>query len=412
MKYLILLTISLTSPWVVAQQGAPLEKLLNLAKENSPSLKITKLELKQSESDLSKSYSGYLPSVSASISQSRTKEESSSSVDASEASLNASLNLFNGLSDMNTIDSAKLNVNILNVQLQRQKSDVTNNVKTAFYNYVYANEAFVLLKKIVLRRQQQLDLIKIKFDGGREDRGSYLQAKANLEQSQYEVSEIKRQIANYAKKLEEVIGLELKTSELPSDSLENHLVYLRRINFQDDILKTIPEYVVKTLEKKVAENGISISQSAYMPSLDLTGRFKKAGDTLSELDEDSTSIGLNLTIPLFDGLSDYENTKSAKYEAKKKEFEIRKALIELRSEAVEKYNAYRSALENIEIKKEFLKTSETRSEIATAQYKAGLLNYTNWDQIQSEYIENEKNYLTSQKTALTSKAQLDNFLGR
>lgn len=406
-KVFFILIISIS--WCDASEE--LKEYIDIALELNPSIKVSKIEIEIGRNQLKSEYTNFAPTVSANATQSQSKVGESIN-DASNVGVSANLNIFNGFKDSTNIENSNINLKLLKLELKRKESDIRFKVKKAYFNYLSSNESFQLLSQIEKRRKKQLELIQLRYQGGREDQGSFLQAKAQYEKSTIEKVQAERQLKTYRKDLENALGRPLLENELPQGELISYIKDLPAVLFEENLVKAIPEYQLKALNYSVAKNNIKISNSEFSPTLDLQGSYNKGGDTFQELDTSSRSVSLVLSIPIFEGGKRFFDRSAAKLEKMKAEYQINEVFNELRASVVNEINNYQSSIENTKVKLKFFESSKVRSEIATSQYKSGIINYTNWDLVQGEYIENEKNVIVSRKSALVSKAQLDNLFGR
>ncbi|GEM_PF-4182054 len=397
------------SPCLLAND---LSYFLNLGIENSPSLLIKKKELEQSENNLKGSYSELLPSLDVKLSESKTKVDSITS-DQSDAKLNMNVNLYNGGADNGKISIAKIGIKKSKENLRREIADMAYSIKQEYFNTLYATELKSLLETIVVRRKQQLDFINMLFEGGREDKGNYLQAKVKLKQASLEVTQSERLIRTSMKKLASNIGLSTNEIKSPTGSLLQYSNLYKDYSiksFESEIEK-VPEILIANYDLEIAKNNTSIANAAFRPSLDLNSSVGRNGETFNQLDTNTASVDLTLTIPLFDGGRDTYNSKIAKLEKINKEYWLRKEKIDLVTEITETRNLFQDSFENVSLQQELLEASKIRAKVATGKYTSGLMDYTTWDLIQTELITNEKNMLDALKQALLKKTELDKTLG-
>ena len=59
-----------------------------------------------------------------------------------------------------------------------------------------------------------------------------------------------------------------------------------------------------------------------------------------------------------------------------------------------------------------MKAAQVRAEIARSQYTSGLLAFEDWDLIENDLIENEKQALLARRTAARAAAAWDRALGK
>jgi len=393
-------------------QASDLSYFLELGVKNNPSHLIRIKELEKSQNTLKMRYSIFLPTLDAEFSESKTKRNDQME-NSSEAKLNMDLNLYNGGADSKKVSIAKLNIKMSKENMRRELSDIVYHVKQEYFNTIYATELKSLLLTIVARREKQFNFIHMRFEGGREDKGNYLLAKVKLKKAKLEVTHGQRLFDNSIKKLANNIGLSVQMLKQPEGSLQKYINFSKdyfRQDFTKEI-KNVPEILIANYEVAIAKNNTSVARAAFLPKVELNSSIGKTGVTYNDLDTNSTSIGITVKIPLFSGGSDIYNTKNAKLERINKEHWQRKSEINLITKITEAKNSFSDSLENMELQQDILEASKIRAKVASGKYTAGLMDYTTWDLIQEELINNEKNMLTALKLTLLEKAKLDNILG-
>lgn len=409
---LILILILIFSLNSLGNVSSELSNYIDLALQHNPSYLIQKTEVQKSENTLKSTYSNFLPDLSLQASQ-RHNRVNSIETDAGQVSLNANLNLFNGFGDKAKYQSAKLSLDSQSEQLRRIQSDIVFEIKKAYYNYTYAKELDALLRKITQRRKQQLDLINLRFEGGREDKGSYLQAKARYEQSKFEQVQTTRLLETSFQNLASAIGIPKESLGKPQKNLELMVQKIDRGQLDvEKKLEETPEYKIAVLDRDIAKKEVSIANSSFSPQLDLQGSLGKSGEQLSHLDTNTASAAIVLSFPIFQGNSRKYQFRNARLSQANKENNIWKIKNSLRANLTESQFNFMSDYDNLKIQQNFLSSSKIKAEVADNQYKSGVINYTNWDIVQTDLIQSEKSILSSRKTVLTSKAQFENLIGQ
>lgn len=392
-------------------QANNLEKLLNEATDSNPDFLAKKSLLKQAELNYKSNFGSYLPSVNATLSQTETNTGDSNTNQA-KASVNANLNLFNGFSDDATLKNAQLEVKIAEENLKQLNAELTYEIKKSYFNYLYYKELVSLTEKIVERRLNQAELIKLKYEGGREDKGSYLQANVKYEEAKNEFNQAKRRLEIEKENLKFLIGDNKNIGSIDDEKLSKYSEVEFSFPNIEELVRKTPKYLVSSYTIESSKNDITIADSSFSPKLDLSTTLTKSGTSFNELEDKSISAGLTLTIPIFEGSTRYYKSQVAR-EAKNENFlNLRKVYNDVYYSILEAINSYKINLEQSRIQNEFLKASSLRAEVATTQYKNGLLNYTNWDSIQNELIENEKKNISIVKDVLVSKAEIESSLGQ
>jgi outer membrane protein TolC len=82
-----------------------------------------------------------------------------------------------------------------NEQYRDALSDIELRLRQAFVEVVYAQDLIELTKQIAERRNNNVRLLQLQFDGGRENAGSLARSKAQRAVADFEVRQAERALA-------------------------------------------------------------------------------------------------------------------------------------------------------------------------------------------------------------------------
>ena len=328
-----------------------------------------------------------LPSVSASAGYGYSGDESYS------YGLSARQALFDGFSGINGIRIENENIKKAKAEYDLVKAGVIYNVKSRYINLYKAQESLELAESILKRREQQAEVVRARYESGREHKGSYLTSKALAFEAETEIKSAERNA--------ELAGMSLSAVMGPGEP-----EVLSAVDFFKDVPSAGKEPVyagiaLNTPEfRKLDASGIAAglrvetAKASFYPSASLSGSYGKSGDVFLPKNE-SWRLGLNISFSVFSGFDNIVSVSSAKsqYAAAKinREQGYTDKIISLK----EKWNAFKGAEEKLAVKKEHLAATEARAEIAQAKYSSGLLTYDNWIIIENELISYKKAYLNA-----------------
>ena len=120
--------------------------------------------------------------------------------------------------------------------------------------------------------------------------------------------------------------------------------------------------------------------------------------------EEEWTVGLNVTLPLFEGgirQAGIARARAGLRQAEAEERSIRdEALVALR----EARTRFENAAEQAQVQQKFLAAAEARATISRAQYSTGLISFDNWTIIEDDLVRVEKAMLDARANALTTEA--------
>ncbi|MFZ3231485.1 MAG: TolC family protein [Pseudobdellovibrio sp.] len=380
------------------------QKSLELLKENNPDYKIATLNYQAIKSLENSAQSGYYPSISGGLAYNQT----STSVDSTKtndsfysASLTLSQSVFAGLKDYYKSSQAQANTRLAKATLQAANAKLGYDFTLAFQNLLSAQENFKLAENILHRRQENLRLVELKFESGRENKGSRLLAEAYLAQGKYESLQARHSVELAQVTFAQMVGLQQSEAIVLIDQVPAKPP-IENPRFSELAIET-PDYqqVVSTYDANLASVGVA--KSAFFPTLGLTGVI---GRNSAEFfpKNDRWSIGASITIPLFDGGRDYATVKNTSIT--RDSSEIQKTSVDQKEIVNLKliYQKFIESIEKMKVDESFQKALVLRSEIARTQYNNGLVSFIDWDNIENDLILRQKTYLQSKKDRALSEA--------
>lgn len=159
-------------------------------------------------------------------------------------------------------------------------------------------------------------------------------------------------------------------SGLNEDSLQQE--YADYHQLVQEALQARPDYQSSLLAKNIAQNDLSIARSGYYPQLSLGGSYGLGGNDFSTIsDTKSWSVGLTLSVPLFNGFQ-----TSTQVQTSRLNFELADQSVEQAKRKVAK--EIRTALLNLEtarkrheVAKKSVRSAEEDRRIAEERYNLG-----------------------------------------
>ena len=381
---------------------------LQKTRENNPDVKAAKEQLESTRSTYKSTYSGFLPEVNASAGYTKSQ---TNNVDKKNYTLglNVTQNIFSGFRSYYSMEEASANVNSVDAKLASVLADVSYELKKNYAEMIYAQQSITLEKEILKRREENLKLVELRFSSGRENKGAVLLSKAYHQQAKYDELTASNNFVVVRSQF-------AKTLYLEQD--ENFTV-------KEDISLSSPEEKLD-LNMLIAQNptekqnladeesslaAIGVARSKFYPSLDFTGSVNKVGEKFAP-ENKNWAIGVNLTLPLFEGGNSYYSLQSAKHNYYKAQYSRRSSNKNLVALIQQAHAAYREAIEKFKVDQSFLDAALVRAEIARNKYNNGLMTFDDWDVIESDLIAREKAVLQSKKARIVAEASYEQVLGK
>ncbi|MFH1684553.1 MAG: TolC family protein [Candidatus Margulisiibacteriota bacterium] len=374
------------------------DEAVNLAAKNSNELISAQKGLESTEWSYKRAFSTFLPQLSASASLSNSQSGTTAAWSESYSyGLSASQSLFRGTEGIYSIQSAYANVEYEKASLQSTKASVLYDLRSAFITVLIAQENVKLLEKILDQRKSNAQLIQLRYDSGKEDKGNLMGTNADEAGAKYDLSSAKRDLKLARLKLSQLLGVEIDNVEGQNGVRAPAEVKI------DEMIPQTPSYIMYQKQLESSELAYKATISGFLPSVSLSGSLRNTG---SDWPPDSTnkSWSLNFSYPFFPGGSNVADRASyaARLDAAREDF--KQSIKDLKYSLEQSYEDLNDSLEALEVAKVSLAADEERAKIARVKYLNGLTNYDEWDRIESSYIQAQKSLLNYKKSAMSAEA--------
>lgn len=384
------------------------DQALELLIKNNSQLISAQENLNAAITEKKASYSNFLPKVNASLSYSKSEVEPLDASESYAASLNGTLNLFNGFASSATLEQAEGRVMVAQANLQSVKAQLSYDLKNSFANLTFGKDSLVLAENILKRRSENLAMIELRFQNGRENKGSVLLAKAQVMQAKFDVLQAQNQLEIYSSDLARVLGLNPHQDLAIVGEVPN-LTFLSQPDFKTIIEKT-PQKLTAQGQIQSSEAGVTVARSAFMPSLDINGAVGKTDSEFFPQNQ-RWSVGASLSWNLFDGGKDYFSQKSAFSQKLVAERNWRNAELDLFTQLKRTYRGWQEARERYEVSHAYVEAGRVRAQIGRERYNNGLSSFDEWDRIETDLISYQKDQVLRKRDRVLAEANWEKAQG-
>ena len=380
-----------------------------LAKQNSLEYQAAASTYKSVQELQLTGISGFLPKLTASASGNHSGTATSSdSTHSYSAQLTLSQNIFAGFSDLSSYQLKKINTVQAASDFNVTKAKLSADLKQAYAEVYYAQDFKKLAADILERRKDNLRTVKLQYSVGHENKGSVLLSESYVAQAEYDVMTIAANEDALLEDFRRVLGL------APDESITIEKNIPREEPTAVPDFKTIAQTNDAVISAQASEQeslyNLRVMRARFLPSLDFSGSYGYSGATFFP-EQDRWSLGLTLTIPLFDSLRDYSSYKSNSSKLDGFAFSARNVAIKTATDLKRSYNDYILALQKEKIDESFNKAALLRADIARSKYKNGFLSFEDWDIIETDLILKQKTILDSERNRIFKQAQWEKAQG-
>lgn len=400
-----------------------LERCIQYAVENNIQIQKSNVSEQQQEVSLKEAQAALFPSLSFGMNQSlnyRPLQDSPNSIVANgmantsvkkltengNYSLNASWTVWDGKSNTNTIKIQKLNKKMAELDTEISKNSITEQITQLYIQILYSTEAKKVNESILETAKKQVERGKEMMQNGLLSETELKQLEAQWSSAQYDVVNAQTQIDDYSLQLKQLLELDPNTDfqiadlEIADEQALQLVPSSNEVYSQALLLR--PEIQSKQTAIEAAKLSVDVAKAGYQPSLSLNAsisdsHYSTGAQVASQLKENlNGSIGLTLSVPIFDNRKNKSAVERAKLD------QVTKAL-ELTEEQKKLYNTIESYNLQARNNQEKFKASITKTESMESSYKLLNEQFENGLKNVVELLTGKDDLLQAQQEKLQSK---------
>ncbi len=390
-------------------EGEPLtwEDCARESTRHNPDLAAAQEAVRKAQAQYYGSRSPLLPQLSADAGYTDSKTTSRSQ--EYTAGLSAKQSLFSGLRNEAGVGKSKADLEAAQANLNVVKAQVSFDLKNAFAGLLFAQEQAQLTETISSRRQENVRLVELRFEGGREPKGSYLRSGALYRQADFEVSQAQRALRVARRQLARVLG----RSELDGILVQDIPMALLPASPPDfrAMAKETPVRLQAAAQVRSAQAGVRIARSELFPEVSAIGSLGRQGDKWPP-ERDAWSAGIALSYPFWPGGKNLFDLQGAKAEERRTQQNLRSTQDQTALNLEQTFAVFQDAVQKVEVQRDFLEAAKIRAEVSRGQYTLGLLSFQDWDAIENDLIVNQKTMLANSRDAIVAQAAWEQAQGK
>jgi outer membrane protein TolC len=255
-----------------------------------------------------------------------------------------------------------------------------------------------------------LVLIKLKYDAGRESSPAVKEAEASLAQAEYDRFQAEAELSLAKIELNLLLGRP-SGAELALAYQDQDAEFPSLDRLVAEAMTDRPEMSAEKANTTVLEAQLAQARSGYYPTVSVSSSYGWQGSELSEL-EDDWSVGLSLSLPIFDGFSTKARVSEANLSLTKQDAKLQELEWQIEEEVEQAYSTWELARENIQLTEKTLQAKREMYQLTKLQYEQGLTSYFFLQDKESDLTQAENQYVNALYNLRVSVARLDKVWGR
>lgn len=412
-----------------------LETALSIAHDNNPTIKIAELEIQRVDYSKKEVLGNLLPSLSASGQYTNNimksvmfMPESFSAMMGGQkymeigyknsytATVSAALPLVN-FALWEQIKSKQNEIDLIIEKARASKIDMTKQVKDAYFAVLLAKNSLNVLERSINNAKETLKTTKASFEQGIVSEYDYIRAQVQVNNLNPTYIAAKNGLELSVLQLKMILSLPTEQEIVLKENLEDFSNRVIDITLNEDAVASNSDLKQLDLNIVSLQNSLRLVNSQHLPSLSAFGQYSyltQAEDyNFSEYNwVGSAAIGLQLSIPIFNGRTVVNKAKQLKISLQELQLqkEYVKEGIDLQIQAA--INSMKAAKEQLEANKDAIKQAERGYEIAKVRYNTGTGTILELNDSELSMTQANLTYQQSLYDYLTAQSNLEKVLGQ
>ncbi len=411
---------------VTAQKQWTLQECLDYAMANNITLKKAQLQQQSAAEELKGAKAALLPTVSASTNQSLgyqpwkdsgistvTNGVVNSKVDKTSYngsySVSGQWTVWNGGRNTNTIKLDQLSEQQAALSTQETANSIQERIAQIFTQILYLDESVKVTEQTLETSKKNEERGQEMVNVGKMSKADLAQLTSQRANDEYAIVEARSQLLNYKLQLKQLLEItdeqpfDVAVPEISDETIYAEVPALQRV--YEEALLSRPEIERLQLAVKSSDVSLRIAKAGWLPNISVNGGITTSTNSLSSAGWGSqvknnvnSSLGLGVSVPIYDGRS----TKTAVNKAKIQQLQAQFNLLDQQKtlytdiqqywlNATTNQEKYKAASSSVE-------SARQSYELLSEQFRLGLKNIV-------ELMAGKDNLMKAQQTQLQSKYQ-------
>lgn len=336
--------------------------------------------------------------------------------------LSAQWTVWNGGRNQKNLQRSRLARNQADVNADATEITLKEQIAQVYVQILYQREAVEVNRQILESSRVQLNRAQEMYEVGTMSRADLAQMKAQLSQDEYNVTDALTMLDNFKlqlKQLLEIVGDTDINVAVPDVDDEAVLAMLpSKEEVYASAVTTRPEIRYNQLGIEVADMDINIARRGYYPSISLTAGINTSNASgIGEAFADqiktnlSNSVGLTISVPIFDNRSNKTNVLKAQLDKETAELNLAAQKKQLWSDIEGFWLSARNAQQQYISASANVDAMQESYNLTGEQFEVGLKDVVDLTTAKNNLLQAQQQKLQSKYTAILNIALLRFYSG-
>ena len=411
-----------------AQKFWTLQECIDYAMENNITLQKSKLQKSTATETLKGSKAALLPTLSASTNQNlgyqpwkdtgmayvsngtvNTKVDKTSY--NGSYSLSGQWTVWNGNRNLNNIKRDRLAEEEAELSAQETANSIQERIAQLYAQILYLAENVTVNEQMLETSKKNEDRGREMLEVGKMSKADLAQLSAQRANDEYSIVEAKSQLMNYELQLKQLLEItdeerfQVVIPKIGDDQILAEIPAMQTV--YEMALVNRPEINRSQLAINRSDVNLSIAKAGWMPTVNLTGGVTTSTNSLSGTGWGSqfksnvnTSLGLGVTMPIYDGRSTKTSVNKAKIQQLQARLDLQDLQKDLYSDIQEYWlNAWTNQ-EKYKAASSSVESAQQSYDLLSEQFRLGLKNIVELMAGKDKLLEAQQNLLQSKYMTL------------
>lgn len=414
-----------------AQPLMTLEDAIAIGLRNGYDIRIARNQALQAKVERGLGLAGLLPTLNLSGGYTRSGNQrdvnlppssSGSDLDIWAAEISLNWTLFDGfrmLVDYQRYhELARLGENVARYQIENSVVAISR----AYYNLVLQERLLAIARETREISQTRLERERVRNELGGASSTDFLNAQVAFNADETSFLDQRLQVTVARQQLNVLLGRDPKTEFTVSSEISTPEVTMDYADMLDRALSDNSRLRVAELNKAVARRGVQSARSNFLPRLSAFASYGYTDQTLNSdagefahrdigTQEEGTTIGLSLSLNLFNGLRDKVNLQNAKIEANNADLALRDARNRTHALVRERLDTYRQRMEVVVLEEQNIGAARQNLELQKERHELGATNSLAFRDAQVNLARAQTSLIKARYEARIAHLELEQLIG-
>ena len=320
-----------------------------------------------------------------------------------------------------TINMSELELELAEESARSSKISLYNQVTKAYYGILLTQDSYNVIKRSYENSNENARIIYNKFKQGTVSEFEWIRADVQARNILTSVVSAENAVNLSKLQLMMLMGIDMNTEIKVEGKLADFesVMYSEVLNIDASKLDKNSDLKQFEIQMKQLAQTEKIHKSSLLPTLgaSLNYQYMSYANDSNTFNADqywfpTSTLGLQLTIPLFQGGAKHYKSKQLKIQREELDLQQENLKRSLQLQTISQMNNIKNALKKIESNKESLRQAEKGLSISQKMYEVGMATFLDLNNADLNYRNAGLAYNQSIYDFLSSKADLEKLLGK